>query len=201
VHRPEASERSSAVLFLASGESNFGLMAEGWVRKIAGGSLSALSAATNPLELHLWPMRSGEVGVGISSSHSESQRHRGLLCDLVATWSLDSPASPWLNTPPHFLESPRSPATRTGYAAGGLRACAIGSRPRSGYSFSACRSPDHPGVELISTCDGVKAHTANAASAASARRPSSSPLKRRTSWAGLPPGAASDLRATLLLQW
>jgi PAS domain S-box-containing protein len=67
VKRLKASERSSLVLFLASGEFSFELMAEGLVQRIADDSVSALSAASKPTDPHPLAcevMR--EVGVELS---------------------------------------------------------------------------------------------------------------------------------------
>jgi len=63
----KAPEKNSLVLFLADGETSFGLMAEGLVRKMGDASLSALSAATSPVDRHPLAcevMR--EVGVELS---------------------------------------------------------------------------------------------------------------------------------------
>jgi PAS domain S-box-containing protein len=67
MRRQESFERSSLVLFLGSGESSFGLMAEGLARRAGGDSLSVLSAASEPADPHPLAcevMR--EVGVELS---------------------------------------------------------------------------------------------------------------------------------------
>jgi PAS domain S-box-containing protein len=65
--RLESPPRSSFVLFLASGEFSFGMMAEGLVRSIADDSFSALSAAAKPADPHpLAREVMKEIGVDLS---------------------------------------------------------------------------------------------------------------------------------------
>ena len=52
MQRRNARGQSSVVLFIGTGGSSFGLMAEGLVRRSGGDSLSALSAASEPAEPH-----------------------------------------------------------------------------------------------------------------------------------------------------
>jgi len=106
VDRLQVSEQASLVLFLEQGHCNFGLMAEGLARRIAADSFSALSAATEPADLH--PLASEvmrEVGVELSELTLRTPLDVEVFSfDLVVT--LAGGASPHRlslpGMPPHF---------------------------------------------------------------------------------------------------
>jgi PAS domain S-box-containing protein len=148
-------------------------MAEGWVRKIAGGSLSALSAATNPLELHpLAREVMREVGVEISELALRSPSDVEVCSfDLVVTLGAVelSHRLSLAGMPPHFhWDLPALPddAGRDAQLAG-FRAvrdqleAKVQELVASG-ALSGLQIARH-NVELIldSLADGVMAHTMN----------------------------------------
>jgi PAS domain S-box-containing protein len=173
VDHPEAPKRSSLALFLGGDESSFGLMAEGLARKIAGDSLSALSAASRPADPHPLAcevMR--EVGVELSEL-----THRTLLdvevisFDLVVTLGdFDPSLCPDLpGMPPHFhwdLPALSDEGSRDAQL-GGFRTVrnrlkAKINRLVAGDALSGLQIA-RQNVELIldNLADGVMAHTMN----------------------------------------
>jgi len=64
--------RPPRVLFLCTANSCRSQMAEGWLRRLAGPRVQALSAGTHPTELHPLAVRvMAEVGVDISAHQSD----------------------------------------------------------------------------------------------------------------------------------
>jgi arsenate reductase len=65
--------KKKTILFLCTGNSCRSQMAEGWLRRLSGGSVEALSAGTKPAGVHPLAIRvMAEAGVEIACQRSKS---------------------------------------------------------------------------------------------------------------------------------